>query len=128
MIYILNSVLYLYLLPLPRKLVHQLPIALLTQYLLWEALRIGSHDFFFTFTTCSFSEMTGIPVTHTIIMSLIRVIGWEWNSVFDVECEFLANNLKGFLGNITLKNSSEESINIFLSCFIADDFFIILVD
>ena len=61
-------------------------------------------------------------------MSLFWTDSRKREFIFDVESEFLSDNIKWFFCDFAHEDSCETGIDIFLSYFVADDFFIILFD
>lgn len=88
--------------------------------------RVGAHDFCTTFCTRSLIQFVRISVAHTLFVSLVWMSRRDREVILDVKYEFLFDNFERFLGYLTFDNASEERIDIFLSCFVADYFFIVL--
>ena len=88
--------------------------------------RVGTHYFCSTFCTRSLMQFVRISVAHTLFVSLIWMSRRDREVIFDIKYEFLFDNLERSFGYFTFYNSSQEGIDIFLSCFVADYFFIVL--
>lgn len=88
--------------------------------------RVGAHDFCTTFCTRSLIQFVRISVTHTLFMSLVWMSRRDREVILDIKDELLFDNLERSLGYLTFDNTSEERVDIFLSCFVANYFFIVL--
>mgnify|MGYP003489978820 CR=1 FL=1 len=89
---------------------------------------VGTHDFCTTFCTRSLMQFVRISMTHTLFMSLVWMSRRDREVILDIKHEFLFDNLERSLGYLTFDNTSEERIDIFLSRFVANYFFIVLFD
>lgn len=109
-----------------RKLVHYFPIALFTDNPLGPVGRICRCDIFVAFSTFSLKECTSISHFHPFLMSLIRMLRWDWKGMLYVESELLSHDFKWFFCDLAFNCSSKELINIFLCNFESHNFFVIL--
>ncbi len=100
----------------------------LAQDFLRAVFRIGTHNCRTTFTTTSLMQFVRISMAHTLSVSLVWMSRRDREVIFDIKDEFLFDNLERSLGYFTFDNTSEERIDIFLGCFVANYFFIVLFD
>lgn len=96
--------------------------------LLGTIFRVGTHYFRTAFCTHSLMQFVRISMTHTLFMSLVWMSRRDREVILDIKDEFLFDNLERSLGYLTLDNTSEEGIDIFLGYFVANYFFIVLFD
>lgn len=73
----------------------------------------------------SLVELLSVSESVSLFMALIRVFTRKRESVLDVESKFLLDDLERFSSDLTLQDPSDEGIDIFLSGFVTDYFFVI---
>jgi hypothetical protein len=91
----------------------QISIAFLTQNLFWSLRCISSNNFFLAFHTLPLIECSWISERHSFFVPLVGVFSRNWNRVFNVEYEFLFDNLKRFFCYFALYHSCQTIVNIF---------------
>ena len=67
---------------------------------------IGSNYFFTTASTISLTECSGVSHIHPLLMSLVGMFGWNRESIFYVEYQFLFDNFKWSFTYHALQNTS----------------------
>jgi hypothetical protein len=103
-------------------------ITIFAQDFLRAAFRIGAHNCCTTLVTYSVMEFVRVSVAHPIPVTLIRMTSRDGEVILDIEYEFLLDNFKWFFGYFTFNNANQEGVDIFLSCFVPNYFFVILVN
>lgn len=80
-------------------------------------------------TIITFSCIENLLISQFVSfsVSLVRMFGGEGQVIFYIKCEFLFDDLEWFFCNTALEYSSNYFIDIFLSCFVANYFLIILL-
>lgn len=103
-------------------------IASFTDDFFWSVCSVGSDDFFSAFCAYSLVECSGISLLESLEMSLVRMICRKREIILYIKREFLFDNFKWFFCCLTLDNTSEESVDIFLCCLIANLSLVVLFD
>ena len=111
-----------------NNLIYQLEITLLTYYFLRSVWRVGRCDRLVTLSASPLPKLPRISHIHSFLMSLIWMLGWNWERIFDVECELLFDDFKWFLCDFTDEDLYQECVDIFLSLFKSDNSLVIVSD
>lgn len=70
-------------------------------------------------------EDTRISQIHTFCMTHIRMFRRKWDSILDIEREFLFDHLKWLASFLALQDATEECIDIFLGSLESDNLLIV---
>lgn len=103
-------------------------VAAFTKDFLRTIFSIGTYNVCTTFSTLPLVKFMRISMAHPIPVALVRMTSWNREMILDIKYEFLFDDFKWFFDYFTFDNTSEERIDIFLSYFVSNYFFIVLFD